>query len=116
MKTEIFFIRNAKFLLKPKLNHNVTKIFQPLVVHRFYCLEIYTRHRRVTRHIGPVSPNMQYRADMAGNAAAAKFYTLYFLFTSGSLCRGDVYDDIFMTLRVHARVDIGSQEVRYGFT
>ena len=51
--------------------------------------------------MGSVSPNMEWLADIAGNAVAAKFQTLYYMFKCGFLCRGDMNDDVFMMLRVH---------------
>ena len=86
-------------------------------------------HRRINRHIGPVSPyfaqvplglrsNIEYQAFIPGNATAAIFHTFYDMFTRGFLCRGDVHEATYVAegsnwctrgpLWVHARVNMVS--------
>ena len=58
--------------------------------------------------------NKEYRADMPGNAAAATFKTFYYMFTCGSSSCCHVND--IMTLKGHARADMGVCKGWYGFT
>ena len=58
-------------------------------------------------HIFPQA-NMECRADMPGNLAAAMFKIFYYMFTQGSLRCGRAIDVIYDA--------VGAHEGRYGFT
>ena len=90
-----------KFCLSKPMREQCFTLILPI----FFVLKILSvkrlihYHRRVTRHIGPVSlgafrPECQ--ADMPGNASAALFKSFYYLFTcrcsGGSDVKGVIYE------------------------